>query len=172
LHGDPARGLSLIERAYLEYPESRTRETEQELLGAYLQANRVNDARRMVMELAGHVREHPGDTPYLIDAAVAWGDHLYRNGDYRLAVDAFKMAVDASTAGGRAMQGKRADPAWAKFQQANALLHLGEYSESRALFEEIAGTSSQWSQEAGAKAKFARLEEQRRGLDGNLVGRS
>ena len=164
MQADPVRGLQLLEGAYLEYPGARTRQAEQELLDAYLRANRVNDARRMVMELGAHVREHPADTPYLIDAATAWGEHLYRAEDYRLAADAFKIAVDASFAGGRRMRGKRSDPAWAQFQRANALLNLEDYAASRVLFEEIAGTNSAWSQEAGAKAKYAQTEEQRHGF--------
>lgn len=172
LRSDPGRGLQFIERAHLEYPAQRTRGSEIELIEAYLQSNRVNDARRMVMEIAAQVREKPTDAPYLIDAAVAWGDHLYRAGDYRLAADAFNIAVDAASSGGRQVRGTRADPAWAKFQRANALLNIGDYAASRALFEEIASSNSQWSEEAGAKAKFAHLEEQRRGLNTRPAGPS
>ena len=163
LAADPAVGLETMEEAYLGYPAERNAEDEQRLLEAYLAANRTAAARRLVMEMAARTREQPVLAPNLIDAAITWGDHLYRAGDYRAAADAYEIAVDTATSADEPVRGTQTDPAWAKYQRANALLQLAEFDKSLELLEEIAASNAPWASDAGLKADYARVERRLRG---------
>jgi tetratricopeptide (TPR) repeat protein len=163
LQVDPARGLARMEEAYLAYPNARTPEGDVKLLDVYLATGRGAAARRIVTELADHVRRSPVDTPLLIDAATAWGDWLYARNDHRAAADAFAMAVEAAEGLGRPLEGLRSDPRWAKFQQANALFAMANYSESLPLYQQIAGSDAPWAPEAQVRATQAELEQRLRG---------
>jgi tetratricopeptide (TPR) repeat protein len=164
LQVDPLRGLGRMEEAYLAYPNIRTPQSDLELLNVYLATGRAAAARRVVMELASHVSAEPVDTPVFLDAATAWGDWLYGRGDYRAAADAYAMVVDGATVNGRPVSGIRSDPGWAKFQQANALFELANYTESLPIYEAIAASDAPWAQEARIKADHAQLEQRLRGL--------
>ena len=156
---DPRRGMEKMEEAYFAYPQARNPEDEQQLLEVYLAANRPAAARRMVMELAARVRETPVQTPYLIDAAITWGDYCFAKGDFRTAADAYELALNVSEKSSRPVAGIKRDPRWAKYQRANALLELADYQGSLALLAEIANSDAPWAQEAGMKADYARLEQ-------------
>ncbi len=160
---EPVAGLETMEEAYLGYPAERRPDDEQRLLEAYLAANRSAGARRLVMEMAARTREQPVLTANLIDASITWGDHLYGRGDYRAAADAYAMAVDAATNASEPVRGTRTNPAWAKYQRANALLQLAEYDQSLQLLEEIAASNAPWASDAGLKAEYARVERRLRG---------
>ena len=165
---DPRQSLRYLEDAYLAYPRSRTLDDDQRLLTAYLQNNRVADARRMVVELKGHVDQSPADAPYLIDAAIALGDHQFGRGAYRTAADTYAMAIEASDLEGRTAQGLSADPRWAVFQRANALLELSDFQGSLPLYAQIENSDAPWAAEAGAKAEYARLQQKIRGGGSNV----
>lgn len=163
LQVDPNRGLDRMEEAYLAYPAARTPAGDLKLLNVYLAAGRGAAARRVVMELADHVRRAPVDTPLLIDGATAWGDWLFARQDYRAAAEAFGMAVEAAEGLGRPVAGERSDPRWAKFQQANALFAMSNYADSLTLYQQIAATDAPWATEARIKADHAALEQRLRG---------
>ncbi len=165
LNVDPKQGLKLLEEAYLRYPDVRTPEGNHQLLEAYLAAERPAAARRMVMEMESRVREKPVETPYLIDAAITWGDYLYDKSDFRAAADAYSIAIDSAMGAERLSGQTKKDPSWAKYQRANALLELADFKGSLALYEQIAETSAPWAQEAGVKAEYARLEQRLRGIN-------
>ncbi len=160
----PQRGLEKMEQAYFNYPESRTQDSDQALLRTYLNTGRAAAARRMVMDLKAHVDDAPIDTPYLVDAAIAWGDYLYEKEDYRTATFAFSIAEEASESASIPVTGLRSDPDWARYQRANALLQLADYTGCLTLYEQIAASDSPWAQEAGVKANIARLEQRQRGM--------
>ncbi len=160
----PQRGLEKMEQAYFNYPEARTRPSDQKLLRTYLDTGRAAAARRMVMDLKAHVETAPIDTPYLVDAAIAWGDFLYDKEDYRTAVFAFSIAEDSTSNSKLPVTGLRSDPEWARYQRANALLQLADYEGCLSLYESIAASDSPWAQEAAVKANLARLEQRQRGV--------
>ncbi len=162
---DPRRAIDTLEEAYRSFPAARTPATDISLLKAYTAANRAAAARRMVFEIAATVQESTVDTPYLIDAAIIYGDYLYGRQDYRAAADAYAQAMDASAQGtGRPVSGRERDPDWAKFQRANALLELSDYEGSLNLYTEISASEAPWAQDAAAKAEYARLEQRLRGV--------
>ncbi len=160
----PQRGLEKMEQAYFNYPEARTRPADQMLLRTYLDTGRAAAARRMVMDLKAHVESAPIDTPYLVDASIAWGDFLYNKEDYRTAVFAFSIAEEATAGSNLPVTGLRSDPEWARYQRANALLQLADYEGCLSLYEAIAASDSPWAQEAAVKANLARLEQRQRGV--------
>ncbi len=160
---DPRRGLERMEQAYLGYPETRAPEDEQDLIEAYLAADRPAPVRRIVMEKRARAREAPVELPYFIDAAVTWADYLFAKGDYRAAADAYAMAQEAAADALHTVTGIKKDIAWAKYQRANALLKLNDFHASLALFTEIAASDAPWAKEAAVKAEYARLEQQLRG---------
>ncbi|HEX73232.1 MAG TPA: tetratricopeptide repeat protein [Candidatus Hydrogenedentes bacterium] len=160
---DPRRGLERMEQAYLGYPEARSPEDEQDLIEAYLAADRPAAVRRIVMEKRARAREAPVELPYFIDAAVTWADYLFAKGDYRAAADAYAMAQEAAADAQQTISGIRKDIGWAKYQRANALLELNDFHASLALFTEIAASDAPWAKEAAMKAEYARLEQQLRG---------
>lgn len=163
LRVDPNRALEKLEAAYLSYPDARKPEDEQVLLEAYIAASRTAAARRMVMEKAAETRNAPADTPYLVDAAITWGDYLYGKGDYREAAEAYDMAITAAQVSTFSGKGIKTDPVWAKYQRANALLELADFTGSLTLFKEVAATDSAWAKEAGMKAGYAEIEQRLRG---------
>jgi len=169
---DPRRALETMENAYLSYPGARNAEDEEALLEVYLSGDRSAAARRMVLEKSAQARDNPILIPELIDAAIMWGDYLYGKGDYRSAADAYGLAVDAAAQVSTPVRGVRRDPAWAKYQRANALLELSDYRGSLALFQEIAASDAPWAAEAGIKAEYARLEQRLRGAEVSLSDRS
>jgi len=160
---DPRRGLDLLEQAYFNYPDVRSFDDEKRLLDAYLLADRRAAARRLVSELAAHVRANPVDAPHLVDAATAWGDYLYKNEDFRAAATAYGMALETPRGATQPVRGTWANPEWARYQRANALLETQNYAESAALFDAIAKSDTPWSSEARVKAEVAKLELRRRG---------
>jgi len=163
LNVDPNRALEKLESAYLTYPDARNPEDEQLLLEAYIAANRTAAARRMVMEKAAQAHNAPAETPYMIDAAITWGDFLYAKGDYREAAEAYGMAIQAAQVSTFTGKGVKTDPRWAKYQRANALLELADFSESLSLYKDLAASDSPWAKEAGIKAAYAELEQRLRG---------
>lgn len=163
LEAAPRRGLEKMEEAYLSYPAERTLDDGQRLLDAYLSADRSEAARRLVMDLAAATAERPVDTPYLIDAAISWGDYLYARSDYRAAAEAYAMALESAAKTSPGGAGHKSDIRWAKYQRANALLALADYRGSLNLFQEVAGSDAPWAREASIKAEYARLEQQMRG---------
>lgn len=160
----PQRGLEKMEAAFFNYPAARTREADQKLLDTYLRTGRAAAARRMVMDLKAGVEQRPADAPYLIDAAIAWGDYLYDREDYRTAVFAYTLAEEAGFDRGERVAGMRSTPEWARYQRANALLRLADYAGCLPLYEAIAASDSPWAGEAAVKATAARLEQRQRGV--------
>lgn len=161
---DPPRGIEKLEEAYANYPEARQAEVDYALIEAYLQADRVSGARRVILDMAARAKDKPEDAPYLIDAASLWGDYLYGKNDFRGAADAYALA-DATTAtsGAQVVDGKRTAHDWPRFQRANALLKLSDLAGSLALYDEIAQTKAPWAQEAAIKADFVRMQQRLRG---------
>jgi len=166
----PQEGLDYLEQAYMGYPGERRPADELRLLNAYIAANQQNAARRVVMELAARVREQPIESIHLLEAAIAWGDDRYQRGDYRMAADAYAMALEAADNMSRMPTGAGRNPEWAKYQRANALLELRDYANGLALLDEVAESDAPWAAEARTKAEYARLEQRmqrgRTGLDG------
>jgi len=161
----PQRGLEKLEEAHFNYPEARTREADQLLLQTYLATERPAAARRMVMELKAAVETKPSDKPYLVDAAIAWGDYLYDKEDYRTAEFAYAMAEEVGLKASETVAGIRTHPDWARYQRANALLRLADYEGCVALYDKIAASDSSWAGEAAVKAGLARLEQRQRGIE-------
>ncbi len=161
----PQRGLEKLEEAHFNYPEARTREADHLLLQTYLSTGRPAAARRLVMELKAAVASKPSDTPYLVDAAIAWGDYLYDKEDYRTAEFAYAMAEEAGLKPAETVSGIRSHPDWARYQRANALLRLADYEGCVALYDKIATSDSTWAGEAAVKAGLARLEQRQRGIE-------
>jgi TolA-binding protein len=161
----PQRGLEKMEEAHFNYPEARTREADQLLLRTYLDTGRPAAARRLVMELKAEVANKPSDAPYLVDAAIAWGDYLYGKEDYRTAIFAYALAEEVGLANGQPVAGLRSHPDWAQYQRANALLRLADYQGCIALYDTIATSDSNWAGEAAVKAGLARLEQRQRGIE-------
>jgi outer membrane protein assembly factor BamD (BamD/ComL family) len=161
----PQRGLEKLEEAHFNYPDARTREADQLLLQTYLATGRPAAARRLVMELKSDVEARPSDTPYLVDAAIAWGDYLYDKEDYRTAEFAYAMAEEAGLKASETVAGIRSHPDWARYQRANALLRLADYEGCVALYDKIAASDSSWAGEAAVKAGLARLEQRQRGIE-------
>jgi hypothetical protein len=161
----PQRALEKMEEAYFNYPEARTREADQQLLDTYLATGRAAAARRMVMDLKASTDQRPMDVPYLVDAAVAWGDYLYNKEDHRTAVFAYSIAEEAGMRAGQTIKGFRADPEWARYQRANALYRLADYAGCLALYDQIAASESPWASEAALKANAARIEQRQRGIN-------
>lgn len=158
LMSDVRKGLEKLEQAYVDYPAERTAVGDAKLLRAYLSTGRSARARALVMELASHVRQNPLDTPRLEQAANAWGDFLYGRNDFRAAADAYDLTLAAS-------KGDNERIKWAMYQRANALLKLNDFQGSVGLYDSLKDSKAQWSEDAGLKAKYARLEQKLRGLD-------
>ncbi|MCL4691321.1 MAG: tetratricopeptide repeat protein [Candidatus Hydrogenedentes bacterium] len=155
LQMDTALALEKMEQAYNAYPDQRTEEGDRDLLNAYLVTGQTARARALVMDLSGYVRDNPGAGPRLQRTAIQWADALYSRGDFTAAVEGYALAVEADPDG--------ADAAWARFQQANALMELKEYGTSLELLDAVAESSAPYAEDARLKAEYARLEQRLRG---------
>jgi len=160
---DPLRAVEKLETAALSYADARKPEGDVALLRAYLRTDRRAAARRVVMELDGHVRAQPVDAPWLAKAAVVWGDHLLSIGDAREAANAYALVADIDPGPGGFDKETQRNLDWAKFQRANALLALRDYASGLSLLEEIARSTTPWAAEAALKAEYARVEQRLRG---------
>ncbi|GMV93991.1 MAG: hypothetical protein AMXMBFR82_37690 [Candidatus Hydrogenedentota bacterium] len=155
LQMDTALALEKMEQAYNAYPDQRTEEGDRDLLNAYLVTGQTARARALVMDLSGYARENPGTGPRLQRTAIQWADALYSRGDFTASVEGYALAVEADPDG--------ADAAWARFQQANALMELNEYGTSLELLDAVAESSAPYAEDARLKAEYARLEQRLRG---------
>ncbi len=160
---DPPRAVEKLETAALNYPDARKPEGDVALLRAYLRTDRRAAARRVVMELDGHARANPVDAPWLVQAIVAWGDHLLQIGDAREAANAYALVEDLEAGPGGFDKETQRNLDWAKFQHASALLALHDFDAGLILLEEIAQTGASWAAEAALKAEYARVEQRLRG---------
>lgn len=163
LEADPQRAVEKLETASLSYPDARKPEGDLALLRAYLRTDRRAAARRVVMELDGHVRAQPVDAPWLVKAAVAWGDHLLGIRDAREAANAYALVEDIDPGPGGFDKETQRNLDWAKFQRANALLALYDFDAGLVLLDEIAQSGAPWAAEAALKAEYARVEQRLRG---------
>jgi tetratricopeptide (TPR) repeat protein len=171
LEVDPNRGLDMLEQAHTAYPAQPTVADDIALMDAYISADRPAAARRMVMQIDTHVRENPIDNPYLVEAAIAWGDFLFNNEDYRMAADAYQMAMEAAEPTPLGILIDRdVDPRWAQYQRANALFELEDFDASLDLLNAIASSDAPWAEEAAVKAEYARIEQRLRGAPGVRTG--
>jgi len=161
----PTQSIAYLEEAQRNYPLARTLDGDMALLRAYLATDRPAAARRVVIGMEEHVASNRIDTPYLIDAAIEWGDFLHRRADYRSAADAYAIALNHAEVEGVVVDGLTQSTDWAKYQRANALLALSDYEESFRLFQEIAQSTAPWAQEAVTKAEFVRIEGKMRGVN-------
>lgn len=162
---DPPRGIEALEEAYVNYPSERVALNDLALVRAYVAADRASAARRVVMDMVAGAEGRPENALPLLNAATAWGDYLYEQGDYRAASDAYLIADNAGAAAAAPGSGTTpsTDMAWARYQRANALFKLNELKAALALFEEIAQGNAIWAREAASKADIVRLQLRLRG---------
>lgn len=165
---DAREGLGYLEQAHASYPDARTAEGVQRLLEANLSLDRSARARAILVELNNRIseREYAFERPRLEQAAITYGNFLFDRGDYRAAADAYAQALDAQIVGttddvpDMALSERQL---WSLFQLANSKFKLSEFGESIPLYERVAGSSSEWAEEATAKLESARLEQRLRG---------
>ena len=165
---DAREGLGFLEQAHASYPDARTAEGVQQLLEANLSLSRSARARAILTELNNRIaqREFAFERPRLEQAAITYGNFLFDRGDYRAASDAYSMALDAQIVGttedipDMTLSERQL---WSLFQLANTKFKLSEFGESIPLYERVAGSSSEWAQEASTRLESARLEQRLRG---------
>jgi tetratricopeptide (TPR) repeat protein len=155
LRMDTSMALETMEQAYNAYPGQRTEEGDRALLNAYLVTGQTARARALVMDFAVQTRANPGNGPRLQRIAIQWADALYARSDYTAAAEGYALAAQANPEGD--------DAAWAQFQQANALMNLGEFAQSLELLDAVADSSAPFAEDAQLKAEYARLEQRLRG---------
>ena len=165
---DGKEGLGYLEQAHAGYPEERTSEGVQALLEANLTLDRSARARAIISELSTRVmqRDYFMERPRLEQAAITWGNYLFNRSDYRAAVDAYTLALEAQVVGGRPDEVDAVlsnQQLWSLYQQANSLFKLSEFENSIVLYDRVARSGSEWSTEASTKAASARLEQRLRG---------
>ncbi len=164
LRVDQQRALAKMEQAFESYPGERTSEGNQQLLETYLGSGLTVRARIVVAELEAKAKRAPVESPALEKAATTWGDYLFDRRDYRAAADAYAKALGNAAV---AFEGTAAPVVmselqqWALYQRANALFNLNDLRGSADLFDRVAAMGSDWSDEAAAKARLARLELRR-----------
>jgi tetratricopeptide (TPR) repeat protein len=171
---EPEAALGKMQQAFEQYPVERSPEDYEYLVRACLQTGKTAHARVLVSDFDSYVQTHPEDRERLQRTAALWGDALYKTGDYRGALDAYALATppppepkpdaakDATPANEEPAPLSR-DAVWAKFQRANALLKLDDYSNSLQILDELASTDSPYAEDARIKADYARLEKRLRG---------
>ena len=161
---DPRRGLELLEIAQNTHPTLREPQMDLKLLEAYLAVGMSPQARRIVLEFADRYQTEPANTgPWLLRAALNWADYLYQHRQFREAAEAYRLAASVRPEHTGMSPTGRSGPAWAEFQQANALAGAGDINGALALYDTIARGSGPWAADAGIKAAWLRLENQIRG---------
>ena len=166
---EPRRGLEWLQNAHDNQPEARTPGGVRTLLDVNLSLGNSAQARALVSELTQDAlaAKDPMKMVQAQQAATRWGDFLFERGDYRAAVDAYGMALnkDEETVNGRTQFSRPVtdDQNWSMYQRANSLFRLDNFSDSLALYEQVAGTDSPWAKESGIKATTARLKQKMRG---------
>lgn len=153
---DANQAIDAIERAFQKFPDLRRPDDYELLLDACLRAGRTARARALVMDLDAYVQAHPDEAPRLHRASVAWGDALYKGGDYRGAAEAYAIAAKAGA-------DTSEDTAWAMYQRANALVRIADFTAAIQLFDELGASGSTWAEDAKLRARHARLEQRLRG---------
>lgn len=166
LEVDPRRGLELLETAQNTHPSLREPEMDLKLLEAYLAVNMAPQARRIVLEFADLYQAEPASTgPWLLRAALAWADYLYGRRQFSEAAEAYRLAASVRPEHTGMTPTGRSGPAWAQFQQANALAGAGDINGALALYDAISRGNGPWAADAALKATRLRLENQLRGED-------
>ena len=161
---DPRRGLELLETAQNTHPSLREPEMDLKLLEAYLAVGMTPQARRIVLEFADRYQTEPADTgPWLLRAALKWADYLYQHRQFREAAEAYRLAASVKPEHTGMSPTGRTGPAWAEFQEANAMAGAGDVNSALALYDAIARANGPWAADAGIKAARLRLENQIRG---------
>lgn len=153
---DANQAIDAIERAFQKYPDLRRPGDYELLLDACLRAGRTARARAVVMDLDAYVQAHPDEAPRLHRASVAWGNALYKAGDYRGAAEAYAIAANAGA-------DTSEDTAWAMYQRANSLARIADFTTAIKLFDELGASGSTWAEDAKLRARHARLEQRLRG---------
>ncbi|MBP9003925.1 MAG: tetratricopeptide repeat protein [Candidatus Hydrogenedentes bacterium] len=165
---DPRRGLELLETAQNTHPSLREPEMDLKLLEAYLAVDMAPQAQRVVLEFADRYQADPASTgPWLLRSALAWGDYLYQRRQFREAAEAYRLAASVKPEHTGMTPTGRTGPAWAEFQQANALAGAGDINGALALYDTIARGNGPWAADAGIKAARLRIENQVRGGGSN-----
>ncbi|MBM3288580.1 MAG: tetratricopeptide repeat protein [Candidatus Hydrogenedentes bacterium] len=173
---DAALALEKMQQAFEQYPVERSPEDFEYLVRASLETGKTARARALVGDFDVYVQTHPEDRARLQRTAALWGDALYNAGDYRGALDAYALAAplaapesqdEKSQQDAQAQSQGPAPPSrdavWAKFQSANALLKLDDFTTSAAIYDELATQDSPYAEDARIKANYARLERRLRG---------
>ncbi len=160
LKGDASLAVASMEQAQQDYPEQRSFEADRKLLDAYLAMDQSAKARILVMDMK--TRAQPIDADAARGAAIAWGDHLHAKGDFRGAASAYDVALGVD-------ERETVDSQWAMFQRANALLALNDVTGSLQLFEELAGSGSEWAGSAKLKVDYLRLRQRLAGSTGSAA---
>ncbi|HUW62448.1 MAG TPA: tetratricopeptide repeat protein [Candidatus Bathyarchaeia archaeon] len=175
---NPRDGAEVLAKAYAQYPDQRTSELETTLLKAWLSLGNVEEADGVVASLESSVeagnKDHAGR---LVQAAIMCGDAAFDRGDYARAAGLYEkvtqLAEPAAAPGTAAPQTaapEKAAPetaapemtpetAWAKYQQANSLMWLANFSESARLFDEVAASTAPFAGDAKMKAAAARVQQ-------------
>ncbi|MCC6152541.1 MAG: tetratricopeptide repeat protein, partial [Candidatus Hydrogenedentes bacterium] len=170
---DAVAALDKMQQAFEQYPVERTPEDFEYLVRACLETGKTANARILVSDFDAYVETHPEDRERLQRTAALWGDALYNAGDFRGALDAYALAVpeqpepkdDENTeeAATEEPAPLSRDAVWAKYQRANAMLKLDDYSNSLPILDELAASDTPYAEDARIKAEYARLEQRMRG---------
>lgn len=173
LNVDAVAALDKMQQAFEQYPVERTPEDFEYLVRACLETGKTANARVLVSDFDAYVEKHPEDSDRLQRTAALWGDALYNAGDYRGALDAYALAVPKppeTSTGEDTEEAAEEEPAplsrdaiWAKYQRANAMLKLDDYSNSLPILDEFAASDTPYAEDARIKAEYARLEQRMRG---------
>ncbi|MCC6794477.1 MAG: tetratricopeptide repeat protein [Candidatus Hydrogenedentes bacterium] len=173
LNVDAVAALDKMQQAFEQYPVERTPEDFEYLVRACLETGKTANARILVSDFDAYVEKHPEDSGRLQRTAALWGDALYNAGDFRGALDAYALAVPKQPEpkeGESTEEAATEEPAplsrdaiWAKYQRANAMLKLDDYSNSLPILDELAGSDTPYAEDARIKAEYARLEQRMRG---------
>lgn len=171
LRRNTSEALEIMEEAHAAYPEHRTPEGVQKLLEANLTKEQTARARALVSELQARAAqsERPDESAWLERAAIAWGDYLYKRGDYRAALEAYTIVLEPTQAKTPSSSietegGTLSEPElWSLYQRANSLFGLARFQECIEPYETVAASSSEWTEDAAAKVEFARIEIRLRG---------
>ncbi len=174
LNVDAVAALDKMQQAFEQYPVERTPEDFEYLVRACLETGKTANARILVSDFDTYVETHPEDRERLQRTASLWGDALYNAGDFRGALDAYALAIprepEAQEGDATADESAAEEPAplsrdaiWAKYQRANAMLKLDDFSNSLPILDELATSDTPYAEDARIKAEYARLEQRMRG---------
>ncbi|MCK5558419.1 MAG: tetratricopeptide repeat protein, partial [Candidatus Hydrogenedentes bacterium] len=151
--GNLSGAMQSLETAVKQYPAQRDEWGVTALLRAYLAANKVAEAKKLIQVIEEWASGDAVRRLLMAQATLIWGDSLFSRGDCAAALEQFAKIDEQEDLPAPIRE-------WATYQKGNSYFALSRYGESAAAYEQFLSSypSSSWKKAAQTRLDLAKLE--------------